>query len=170
MFCIQPVHARSSPGRPGTKTPAQEMALANGASVPCLALALALALLCLPPCGPSALSPEGSAMAEAAAAARHLDDALLASIESTAGMHRRALLRSQAGRDFLGSSDQQQALDPGGRRQGLQSHRPYVVAHRGASGLLPEHTAAAYHKAIDDGADFIECDVVVTRDLQLACR
>lgn len=50
------------------------------------------------------------------------------------------------------------------------SKRPLVVAHRGASGLLPEHTVPAYLTAIQQGADFIECDVVVTLDLQLICR
>lgn len=49
--------------------------------------------------------------------------------------------------------------------------KPLVVAHRGASGLLPEHTREAYLEAIKEGADFIECcDVVVTKDLQLVCR
>lgn len=48
--------------------------------------------------------------------------------------------------------------------------RPLVVAHRGASGKLPEHTKEAYLEAIREGADFIECDVVVTKDLQLICR
>jgi hypothetical protein len=45
--------------------------------------------------------------------------------------------------------------------------RPIVVAHRGASGPLPEHTAAAYWRAISDGADFIECDVQLTADFQV---
>jgi glycerophosphoryl diester phosphodiesterase len=44
------------------------------------------------------------------------------------------------------------------------------VAHRGASGQLPEHTREAYLEAIRLGADGIECDVVVTKDLQLICR
>jgi glycerophosphoryl diester phosphodiesterase len=48
--------------------------------------------------------------------------------------------------------------------------RPLVVAHRGASGTLPEHTKEAYLLAIRQGADFIECDVVVTKDLKLICR
>lgn len=52
----------------------------------------------------------------------------------------------------------------------LQNSRPYVIAHRGASGPLPEHTLPAYQLAIDQGADFIECDVQVTKDLQLICR
>lgn len=48
--------------------------------------------------------------------------------------------------------------------------RPIVIAHRGASGLLPEHTIAAYTRAIDDGADFIEPDLVPTRDGTLVAR
>jgi glycerophosphoryl diester phosphodiesterase len=39
-----------------------------------------------------------------------------------------------------------------------------VIAHRGASGERPEHTLAAYERAIDQGADFIEPDLVPTRD------
>ena len=45
-----------------------------------------------------------------------------------------------------------------------------VIAHRGASGERPEHTLAAYERAIDQGADFIEPDLVVTRDLVLVAR
>jgi len=48
--------------------------------------------------------------------------------------------------------------------------RPLVIAHRGASGDRPEHTLAAYELAIDQGADFIEPDLVVTKDLQLIAR
>ncbi len=44
-----------------------------------------------------------------------------------------------------------------------------VVAHRGASEDVPEHTLAAYRKAIDDGADALECDVRLTRDGVLVC-
>ena len=47
---------------------------------------------------------------------------------------------------------------------------PLVYAHRGASALRPEHTLAAYAKAIDDGADFIEPDLVSTRDGVLVAR
>jgi glycerophosphoryl diester phosphodiesterase len=39
-----------------------------------------------------------------------------------------------------------------------------VIAHRGASAWRPEHTLASYAKAIADGADFIEPDLVMTRD------
>ena len=48
--------------------------------------------------------------------------------------------------------------------------RPIVIAHRGASGHRPEHTLAAYALAIDMGADFIEPDLVSTRDSVLVAR
>ncbi|WP_307125947.1 glycerophosphodiester phosphodiesterase [Streptomyces sp. B1I3] len=44
-----------------------------------------------------------------------------------------------------------------------------VIAHRGASDDAPEHTLAAYRKAIEDGADALECDVRLTADGQLVC-
>lgn len=48
--------------------------------------------------------------------------------------------------------------------------KPLVIAHRGASALRPEHTLAAYAKGIEDGADFIEPDLVMTRDGVLVAR
>ncbi|MDP2214865.1 glycerophosphodiester phosphodiesterase family protein [Phenylobacterium sp.] len=48
--------------------------------------------------------------------------------------------------------------------------RPLVIAHRGASGERPEHTLAAYQRAIDQGADYIEPDLVMTRDGVLVAR
>ena len=50
-----------------------------------------------------------------------------------------------------------------------RQHRIQVVAHRGASEDAPEHTLAAYRKAIDDGADALECDVRLTADGHLVC-
>src|SRR3954466_5085869 len=47
--------------------------------------------------------------------------------------------------------------------------RPQVVAHRGSSADEAEHTLAAYRRAIDDGADALECDVRLTRDGVLVC-
>lgn len=47
---------------------------------------------------------------------------------------------------------------------------PIVIAHRGASGYRPEHTLAAYELAIQMGADFIEADLVSTRDGVLVAR
>ncbi len=48
--------------------------------------------------------------------------------------------------------------------------RPLLIAHRGASAVMPEHTLAAYARAIDDGADAIEPDLVSTRDGVLVAR
>ena len=45
-----------------------------------------------------------------------------------------------------------------------------VIAHRGASGYLPEHTLPAYRLAIQLGADYIEPDLVMTRDGVLVAR
>jgi glycerophosphoryl diester phosphodiesterase len=50
-----------------------------------------------------------------------------------------------------------------------RQHRIQVVAHRGASEDAPEHTLAAYKKAIEDGADALECDVRLTADGHLVC-
>ena len=47
---------------------------------------------------------------------------------------------------------------------------PLVIAHRGASGNRPEHTLESYGLAIEQGADFIEPDLVMTRDHVLVAR
>ncbi|HST63723.1 MAG TPA: glycerophosphodiester phosphodiesterase family protein [Mycobacteriales bacterium] len=47
--------------------------------------------------------------------------------------------------------------------------RPLVVAHRGSSYALAEHTLGAYLRALDEGADGLECDVRLTRDGHLVC-
>jgi glycerophosphoryl diester phosphodiesterase len=57
---------------------------------------------------------------------------------------------------------QGQRLDP--------KARPTLYAHRGASALRPEHTLASYAKAIQDGADFVEPDLVCTKDGILIAR
>lgn len=46
---------------------------------------------------------------------------------------------------------------------------PLVFAHRGSSAALPEHTLAAYLRALEEGADGLECDVRLTRDGHLVC-
>ena len=63
-----------------------------------------------------------------------------------------------------GGSDDQAALPT------LDGAAPLVVAHRGASGYLPEETYEAYVKAIDLGADFVEPDLVSTQDGVLIAR
>src|SRR4051812_49729202 len=47
---------------------------------------------------------------------------------------------------------------------------PMVIGHRGASGYRPEHTLASYRLAIELGADYIEPDLVSTRDGVLVAR
>jgi glycerophosphoryl diester phosphodiesterase len=54
--------------------------------------------------------------------------------------------------------------------ESTQTQRPIVIAHRGASAYRPEHTLSAYRLAIEQGADFIEPDLVMTRDGVLVCR
>ena len=55
------------------------------------------------------------------------------------------------------------AVSGGGRA------RPLVIAHRGSSALEPEHTLEAYVRAIEEGADALECDVRLTADSHLVC-
>ena len=52
----------------------------------------------------------------------------------------------------------------------LSGDAPLVIAHRGASGTFPEHTLEAYKAAIDQGADFIEPDLVLTKDGVMIAR
>src|SRR6188472_532001 len=47
--------------------------------------------------------------------------------------------------------------------------RPFLVAHRGASGYAPEHTIAAYTLAMEQGADYVEQDLTLTSDGVLVC-
>ena len=63
---------------------------------------------------------------------------------------------------------QQQPLAHKGKPRG--DAKPLVIAHRGASGYVPEHTLAAYALAILQGADYVEPDLVMTRDGQLVAR
>ena len=52
----------------------------------------------------------------------------------------------------------------------LDGKPPLVIAHRGASGYLPEHTLEAYALAIDQGADVVEPDLVFSKDGVLVAR
>lgn len=51
-----------------------------------------------------------------------------------------------------------------------QRAEPLVIGHRGASGYLPEHTLASYALAIELGADYVEPDLVATKDGHLIAR
>ncbi len=55
------------------------------------------------------------------------------------------------------------------RSTGRDSSTIQVIAHRGSSEDAPEHTLSAYKRALDDGADALECDVRLTRDGHLVC-
>ncbi|XP_051126928.1 glycerophosphodiester phosphodiesterase GDPD5-like isoform X4 [Andrographis paniculata] len=59
---------------------------------------------------------------------------------------------------------------PSGRKaRRLQTFRPFNIAHRGSNGEIPEETAAAYKRAIKEGADFIETDILASKDGHLIC-
>ena len=60
--------------------------------------------------------------------------------------------------------------DNGTRYPTLRGDAPLVIGHRGAAGYLPDHTLEGYRKAIELGADFIEPDLVATRDGVLVAR
>src|SRR5215217_6263704 len=49
------------------------------------------------------------------------------------------------------------------------SATPFLVAHRGASGYAPEHTIEAYTLALEQGADYVEQDLTLTKDGVLVC-
>jgi glycerophosphoryl diester phosphodiesterase len=53
---------------------------------------------------------------------------------------------------------------------GVHLNHAFIIGHRGASGERPEHTLAAYALAFDQGADFVEPDVVPTKDGHLVAR
>jgi glycerophosphoryl diester phosphodiesterase len=53
---------------------------------------------------------------------------------------------------------------------GSPPRAPIVIGHRGASGYVPEHTLTSYFIAIQDGADYVEPDLVMTKDGVLVAR
>lgn len=55
-------------------------------------------------------------------------------------------------------------------RTGVLEPKVIVIGHRGASGERPEHTLASYERAIEDGADYIEPDLVLTKDNVFVAR
>lgn len=52
----------------------------------------------------------------------------------------------------------------------LDGKPPQIIAHRGSSGLWPEHVLPGYAQALADGADIVEPDLVPSRDGVLFCR
>jgi glycerophosphoryl diester phosphodiesterase len=76
-----------------------------------------------------------------------------------------AALLALAVTQVAGATAEQGRVDRGDRPR-----LPLVIGHRGASGYRPEHTLASYRLAIDMGADYIEPDLVATRDHVLVAR
>ncbi len=62
------------------------------------------------------------------------------------------------------------SIEKGKGMETLNGNPPIIIAHRGASGERPEHTIASYSLAIEQGADFIEPDLVLTKDGVLVAR
>ena len=52
----------------------------------------------------------------------------------------------------------------------MRADEPLVIGHRGACGYRPEHTLASYQLAIEQGADYVEPDLVSTKDGVLVAR
>lgn len=73
-------------------------------------------------------------------------------------------------RAFAASALTALALPAGAAPMPAKPRRPIVIAHRGASGLRPEHTPTAYRLAVDQGADFIEPDLCFTKDGHMVVR
>jgi glycerophosphoryl diester phosphodiesterase len=75
-------------------------------------------------------------------------------------------------RDLLASSGAMLAmtlpLDASAAKSAAK--HPLIIGHRGCSGERPEHTLASYSRAIEQGADFIEPDLVLTKDGVFVCR
>ncbi|KQK14255.1 hypothetical protein BRADI_1g14980v3 [Brachypodium distachyon] len=73
---------------------------------------------------------------------------------------------------LLGGSNANPAAPPRldvNHKRPLQTFRPLNIAHRGSSGEIPEETTAAYLRAIEEGADFIETDILASKDGHLIC-
>ncbi|MBW4473523.1 MAG: esterase-like activity of phytase family protein [Stenomitos rutilans HA7619-LM2] len=79
------------------------------------------------------------------------------------------LVRDQIGSPFVRSPQNPDVLKQPSFDT-LTGKAPIVIGHRGASGERPEHTLASYKVAIAGGADFIEPDLVVTKDGVLIAR
>ncbi len=80
-------------------------------------------------------------------------------------MSRRGALGAAAGAALIGAGAAAETA-----RARVRPARPLVLGHRGACALRPEHTLASYARAIADGADYIEPDLVITRDGVLVAR
>ncbi|WP_242124276.1 glycerophosphodiester phosphodiesterase [Sphingobium sp. Sx8-8] len=87
-----------------------------------------------------------------------------------ASLSRRGLLRSAAQLPLLGAAAATGVANAASLTRDGGRKRPVLLAHRGCSALRPEHTLGSYAKAIQDGADFVEPDLVPTKDGVLVAR
>jgi glycerophosphoryl diester phosphodiesterase len=71
---------------------------------------------------------------------------------------------------FLTLAAPSQGADKGQGHDGAHERQPIVIGHRGASGYVPEHTLVSYFIAIQMGADYVEPDLVMTKDRVLVAR
>jgi len=71
---------------------------------------------------------------------------------------------------FAAAAVSQASADDARGQARPQEKRPIVIGHRGASGYVPEHTLVSYFIAIQLGADYVEPDLVMTRDGVLVAR
>jgi glycerophosphoryl diester phosphodiesterase len=69
----------------------------------------------------------------------------------------------------VAASHHERVLKESSGKKPLQTERPYNIAHRGANGELPEETHAAYERAVVEGTDFLETDIISTKDGKLIC-
>lgn len=92
---------------------------------------------------------------------------MVASAGGLAGLGVQLAAAGQASSSTSGS--QKDAAAPS-RYPTLTGEKPLVLGHRGAAGHRPDHTLAGYQWAIDHGADFIEPDLVSTKDGVLVVR
>ncbi|MCJ2182101.1 glycerophosphodiester phosphodiesterase [Novosphingobium sp. 1949] len=84
-------------------------------------------------------------------------------------LSRRSLLGTSLAVTAMGAATSAQGRTSG-KTPARDTQKPLVIGHRGACAHRPEHTLASYAKAIADGADFIEPDLVSTRDGVLIAR
>lgn len=84
-----------------------------------------------------------------------------------APLHRRALMGAGLSALSLGTVLEAKALNP---RPKAADPFPLIIGHRGAPGHAPEHTRLSYETAMAMGADYIEPDLVATKDGHLVVR
>jgi glycerophosphoryl diester phosphodiesterase len=90
--------------------------------------------------------------------------------ERRSRLSRRNLVTTALAAPFAAAATSVAALSHKDRPPMVPAKRPIIIAHRGASGERPEETRAAYELAIDEGCDFIEPDLVATKDGHLVAR